>query len=237
MSQAIIRLENVSFESGQGSLREITLSIYPKETYILTGPIGAGKTVLLKLCLGLLQPQKGEVYIGENNFTTATYHQLIKYRHNGQISYMAYPPALISNQSVCENILLPLEYHSPKDRNILKKAEAVINLLGLAGHEHKMPFELSTEEKRRVELARALITQPQIIFYNQPLEGFDGPGQQELVQIIKGTGCTNIIATNNWRQFMPIADRIGVLKSGKLLYSGPPEGLGESGIGNCELRI
>lgn len=231
MSQAIIWLENVSLEDEKVFLKEITLKIYPKETYLLTGPTSAEKTALLRVCLGFTRPQKGKVYIGNYNFTTATYSQLLEYRHKLQISYITHTPILISNQSILQNIIFPLKYHSPKDCNILKKAEEVINLFELNGYEDKRPFELSVEEKRRVEFARALITQPQIIFYNQPLEGFDMYFQQKLVEIIKQFSkkktCTSIIATgiNDYQQFMSIADQIGILNHGQLLYSGSPEGL------------
>lgn len=229
MQKAIIRLENISLENERVSLRGITLSVYPKEIYVLTSDTSANKTTLLKICLGLIQPQNGKVYIGDYNVTNATYHQLINYRHKLQISCMSYPSILISNRSILQNILLPLKYHSPNDRDLSKKAQDVISLLGLKGYENKMPYELLDEEKRRVDLARAIITQPRIIFYNQPLYNFDLHKQQEIIKIIEQfpekTVCTSIIITNNWQQFIKMTNRIGVLSNGQLLYSGTPDGL------------
>ncbi|MBU0599468.1 ATP-binding cassette domain-containing protein [bacterium] len=227
--EAIIRLERVFLEDLKGgSLREITLSIYSGEIYVLTGPTEADKVTFLNLCLGLIKPQEGEILVGGYDFKRATYHQLIDYRRKLQISYMAYPPALISNKSILSNLLLPLEYHFPKG-NHLKRTKELLALLGLSKYEDKLPFELSLEEKRLVELARALVSQPQIIFYRQPLENFDSFLQQKIVKIIKQyseeMSCTSIIVANHWLPFIPIAHRFGILDQGKLIYCGSPEEL------------
>lgn len=234
MSKVIIEFKEVykSF-NGLPVHNGINLSILQGEIMSLLGGSGSGKSVLLKELIGLLMPDRGDIVVFGNNVTHMREEDLIKLReHVGMLFQGA---ALFDSLSVFENIAYPLREHLRlTGEEIQTRVAEKLELVGLRGIENKMPAELSGGMKKRVGLARAIATEPDIILYDEPTTGLDPMTAQRINELIvelqRKLGVTTIVVTHDLHCVKTVSDRIAMLHEGKIVTVGTWEELAASGL-------
>ncbi|MFO0793081.1 MAG: ABC transporter ATP-binding protein [Candidatus Brocadiaceae bacterium] len=234
MSRIIIEFKDVhkSF-NGVVVHNGINLSVREGEIISLLGGSGSGKSVLIKELIGLIQPDKGEIIVLDHNITGMNENALIKLReHVGMLFQGA---ALFDSLTVFENIAYPFREHLKlTEEEIRKRVAEKLKLVGLSGIEAKMPAELSGGMKKRVGLARAIATEPEIILYDEPTTGLDPINAQRINELIvelrRKLGITTIVVTHDLHCVKTVSDRIAMLYEGKIVAVGTWEELTKSNI-------
>lgn len=204
-------------------LDDISLNIKEGENFVVFGRSGTGKSVLLKCIVGLLVPDAGEVMIDSKNILKMSEKELNKIRKH--IGFVFQGSALYDSMTVKENLEFPLmrNFDFPgKERE--RKIRTVLEKVDLLDAINKMPAELSGGMKKRIGLARSIITEPQLILYDEPTTGLDPITTKEISRLIvdlqKDLNVTAIVVTHDLICARIIADRAVVLKDGKIRYEG-----------------
>jgi len=207
---------------GQEVLRGLEFEVQPGEIFVLMGPSGSGKSVLLKQLIGLEKPDEGEILVGGRAVPEAG-------STNGPRMAMVFQSgALLNSLTVEENVGLYLSehrLHPPAEirRIVLEK----LDLLGLRGAEHKLPADLSGGMKKRVAIARALVIEPQLILYDEPTSELDPliavTIGREIVALRNRIGATSVVVTHDRDLAFGIADRLALMREGRILCLGRPE--------------
>ena len=211
----------------------INLSILEGEILSLLGGSGSGKSVLLKEMIGLMRPDKGDIVVLGKNVTRMGEDDLIKLReHVGMLFQGA---ALFDSLTVYENVAYPLREHLRlTEREIGERVAEKLQLVGLRGIEAKMPSELSGGMKKRVGLARAIATEPDIILYDEPTTGLDPITAQRInaliIELQRKLGITTIVVTHDLHCVKTVSDRIAMLYEGKIVATGAWEELKASSV-------
>jgi phospholipid/cholesterol/gamma-HCH transport system ATP-binding protein len=234
MSNIIIEFKNV-YKSFNGILvhNGINLSILEGEIISLLGGSGSGKSVLLKELIGLMKPDKGDILVLDNNVTQMNEEALIELREH--IGMLFQGAALFDSLTVFENIAYPLREHLKlTEKEIQDRVAEKLQVVGLGGIEEKMPDELSGGMKKRVGLARAIATEPEIILYDEPTTGLDPMTAQRIndliIELQRKLGITTIVVTHDLHCVKTVSDRIAMLHEGKIVAVGTWEELVTSNI-------
>ena len=208
--------------AAQEVLCGIDFAVQPGEIFVIMGPSGSGKSVLLKHLIGLEAPDAGEILI--NGERIATSEITAKYR----MAMVFQSGALLNSLTVGENVGLYLTEHrlkSPEEiqRVVYEKLEDV----GLKDAIHKMPSELSGGMKKRVAIARALVSEPQLILYDEPTSELDPLSSvvigEEILDLKNRTHVTSLVVSHDRDLAFGIADRIAVMADGRILVIGTPD--------------
>ena len=217
----MIRLNNVKKCFGdKEALKGVSLTIEKGETIAIIGGSGSGKSTLLRLMIGLDRPTSGEIYLGGDNIAVMTEDALDRVRlRMGMVFQYS---ALFDSMSVGENVAFGLREHTHKSeeeiRRIVREKLALVGLPDAAG---LMPQELSGGMKKRVGLARAIATDPEIIFYDEPSSGLDPIMTAKIDELIidmqKKLGVTSVVVTHDMASASRIADRIAMIYDGELI--------------------
>jgi len=207
---------------GQEVLRGLDFEVQPGEIFVLMGPSGSGKSVLLKHLIGLEAPDAGEILINGESIMTPEIAG--KYR----MAMVFQSGALLNSLTVGENVGLYLTEHRLKTpAEIERIVEEKLADVGLAEAIDKMPSELSGGMKKRVAIARALVTEPQLILYDEPTSELDPLSSvvigEEIVKLNRRTGVTSLVVTHDRDLAFGVADRIAVIDEGRILTMGTPE--------------
>ena len=217
----MIRLKNVSKRFGEKvALKDISLTIEKGETIAIIGGSGSGKSTLLRLMIGLDRPSGGEIHIGGDNITVMSENVLDRVRlRMGMVFQYS---ALFDSMSVGENVAFGLREHTDKgDDEIRHIVAEKLKLVGLPGVEEMMPQELSGGMKKRVGLARAIATDPEIIFYDEPSSGLDPIMTAKIDELIidmqRKLDVTSVVVTHDMVSASRIADRIAMIYDGELI--------------------
>ncbi|WP_273697775.1 ABC transporter ATP-binding protein [Selenomonas noxia] len=217
----MIRLKNVSKRFGEKvALKDISLTIEKGETIAIIGGSGSGKSTLLRLMIGLDRPSGGEIHIGGDNITAMSENVLDRVRlRMGMVFQYS---ALFDSMSVGENVAFGLREHTDKgDDEIRHIVAEKLKLVGLPGVEEMMPQELSGGMKKRVGLARAIATDPEIIFYDEPSSGLDPIMTAKIDELIidmqRKLDVTSVVVTHDMVSASRIADRIAMIYDGELI--------------------
>ena len=204
-------------------LDDISLSIKEGENFVVFGRSGTGKSVLLKCIVGLLIPDSGEIIIDGENILTLSEKELNRIRK--QIGFVFQGSALYDSMTVKENLEFPLirNFNFPeKERS--HKIKTVLEKVDLLDAINKMPAELSGGMKKRIGLARTIITEPQLVLYDEPTTGLDPITTKEISRLIvdlqEDLNVTAIVVTHDLICAHIIADHAVVLKDGKIRYEG-----------------
>jgi phospholipid/cholesterol/gamma-HCH transport system ATP-binding protein len=206
---------------GQEVLKGIDFEVQPGEIFVLMGPSGSGKSVLLKHIIGLEHPDEGEILIDGQpiqNEEIMEHYRLAMVFQSG---------ALFNSLNVGENVGLYLTEHQLKPpAEIARIVAEKLHLVGLRGHEEKVPAELSGGMKKRVAIARALVIDPQLILYDEPTSELDPLSAvtigEEILRLKKEIGVTSIVVTHDRDLAFGVADRIAVINDGKIVAIGTP---------------
>ncbi len=203
----------------------VNLSISDGEIMVIIGGSGAGKTVLLKHIIGLLKPDRGQIFINSISLSTAATSHLEKIRK--QFGMVFQSSALLNSLTVWENVALPLiEHTNMSTEEIGKLVSEKLNLVQLHGIEREMPANLSGGMKKRIAVARAIIRNPAIILYDEPTSGLDpvtGHSIENLIVDLKrNLNVTSVIVTHDIEGACRMADRIAMLLHGEIVEVGTP---------------
>lgn len=215
-------------------LDEVDLEIFSGETIAILGGSGSGKSVLLSLLVGLLEPDAGSIIIDGQN--TTTFRRASQWRElRLKIGFLFQGAALYDSLTVAENIAFILEHQSKLTAaEIRQRVHEKLRLVELEGVENKMPIELSGGMQKRAALARAIVYDPRIVFYDEPTTGLDpvrGKHISELIVRLKhDLQVTAIVVTHDLICASLVADRIAMLHDGKFLFTGSREELSQSSI-------
>lgn len=234
MSKIIIEFKDV-YKSFNGLIvhNGINLSILEGEIISLLGGSGSGKSVLLKELIGLMKPDMGNIIVMDKHVTQLREDDLIKLREH--VGMLFQGSALFDSLTVFENVAYPLREHLKlTEEEIKERVAEKLKLVGLSGIETKMPAELSGGMKKRVGLARAIATEPDIILYDEPTTGLDPITAQRINELIielrRKLGITTIVVTHDLHCVKTVSDRIAMLYDGKILTVGTWEQLATSGL-------
>lgn len=213
-------------------LAGVNLKIKEGETLAIIGKSGSGKSVLLKHIVGLLFPDEGYVVVGNEKIDPNNTKKLYEIRR--KFGYLFQGAALFDSMTVGENIALPLvenDYDFSQEE-INKKVKGKLELVGLSDIEDLKPAELSGGMKKRVGLARALITEPEYILYDEPTTGLDPIMSDAIDELIKDLAeklnVTSIVVTHDMFSVKNVSDKIAMLYEGKIYFEGTPQQLIDS---------
>lgn len=210
-------------------LRGINLTIEEGETNAIIGKSGSGKSVLLKHIVGLLFPDKGYVKVGGEIISKSDSKKLYNIRR--KFGFLFQGAALFDSMTVGENIALPIienEYNFT-NKELSKKITKMLDLVNLPGTENLKPAELSGGMKKRVGLARALISEPEYILYDEPTTGLDPIMSDSIDDLIKSLAdklnVTSIVVTHDMFSVKNVANEVAMVHEGKIYFEGTPEQL------------
>lgn len=212
-------------------LRGIDLELERGKTTVILGPSGSGKSVMIKHIVGLLRPDKGEIYYDGRRTDGLREKDFVEIRT--QFGYLFQMGALFDSMNVAENVAFPLVEHT--EMSAAERAVRVAQVLKMVGMEHteqKLPAELSGGQKKRVALARAIALHPKVILYDEPTTGLD-PIRSDvindlIIKLKRELRATSIVVTHDMVSAYKIADRIVMLYDGRLIADASPDELRRS---------
>ncbi len=205
-------------------LDDISLNVNLGENLVVFGQSGTGKSVLLKCIIGLMTPDKGKVYINRQDVFKLSIKELNNIRKN--IGFLFQGAALYDSMTVRENLSFPLKRHFPDmtTDQINEKIKTALENVSLEEAIDKMPSELSGGMKKRIGLARSIITDPALMLYDEPTTGLDPITSKEISELIlnlqKKLNMTSIVVTHDLICAEIIADRAIFLRDSKIAFEG-----------------
>lgn len=207
-------------------LNEISFDIYQGEIIVIMGGSGAGKSTLLRCILGLKKPTAGHIHMLGTDICHASNADLYELRKKMGVAFQQ--GALFTSMSVAENIQLPLREHTDLDENTIQIMTRIkLDMVNMLPAERLMPSELSGGMSKRAALARAIIMDPKLLFFDEPSAGLDpitSAELDELIIMLKETmKMTIVVVTHELESAYAIADRIAILGEGKLIQIGTPD--------------
>lgn len=220
----VITVDNlVQTIGGQEILRGFSLKVYQGETLVLLGRSGGGKSVFLRHLIGLMQPVSGTVTVGQEVISGLQERELAKVRRS--MGMLFQNGALFDSLTVADNVAFPLRERGETDETIITtKVEEALQMVDLAGHEAKMPVNLSGGMRKRVALARALVNQPRCMLYDEPTAGLDPIVADSIDLLIRRLqrklGVTSIVVTHDMKSTFTIADHVALLHEGRCYFYG-----------------
>jgi phospholipid/cholesterol/gamma-HCH transport system ATP-binding protein len=220
-----VKVENLTKNFGSlHVLKDVSFEVEPGEIFVLMGPSGSGKSVLLKHVVGLESPTSGRVSVDGHDALSN------EIRDNVRMALVFQAGALFNSLSVYDNLALyPREHRIANEAGIREKVMRALQILSLEGTAQKFPSELSGGMKKRVAIARALVMEPQLMMYDEPTSELDpvmGATISEIIATLKDEyHVTSIVVSHDRELALGIADRVGILMRGKLVFLGPPSEL------------
>lgn len=220
----------IGFE-GHAVLKGLNLKVTKGETYVIMGTSGSGKSVLLKVILGILCPTKGRVLIDDIDVTCDRKDYI--FHPEIRIGMLFQGGALFDSMNVGENVAFYLKEHLDpvthkrlSKKEIKERVEEALGLVSLSGIEEKLPSELSGGMRKRVALARSICYNPDYIFYDEPTTGLDPLTAQTISELIvelqEKLNATSLVVTHDIASSLYVADRIGLLINGEIAIEGTP---------------
>jgi len=213
----MIRIQDVNIKLGQFHLRDIELVIKEHEFFILMGPTGAGKTVLLEAIAGLIPVTSGTIALGGRNVT-----RLPPEKRNVGIVYQDF--SLFPHLTVEENITFGVKYHPIDREKARSRFDRLVELLDLSHLLRRLPINLSGGENQRVALARSLMVAPQVLLLDEPLSALDPRFREEirhgLKELHRNSNITFLMVTHDFAEALSLADRAAVMNDGQIWQTG-----------------
>ena len=217
--------------NGNQVLRGVDLGIETGEVITILGGSGTGKSVLLRLMVGLAKPDAGQILIDGENIVPLREGELLEVRKKVAILFQG--AALFDSLSVKENVAFSLREHTRMtEADIRDRVAEVLDLVGMAGTEEKYPAELSGGMRKRVGLARAIALTPRVVLYDEPTTGLDPRNVDKINDLIVDLrakiGVTSVVVTHDLQSAFRISDRVALLYEGRVATTQTPEEIGKS---------
>ena len=224
--QPVVELRGVrkAFDRNE-VLRGVSLGLSKGTTLAVMGGSGAGKTVLLRLCAGLIYPDAGEIRLFGQNIERLREEAMLPLRR--RTGFVFQGAALFDSLSVFENVAYPLREHTSwSEGEITDRVHRFLSLVGLPGTDSLLPAELSGGMKKRVGIARALVLEPEVVFFDEPTAGLDPTNARVVGKLIaelrSGVCDTAIVVTHDVEFAGMVADQMAILHDGRFAAMGTP---------------
>lgn len=205
----------------------LDLEVRRGETLTVLGGSGCGKSVMLKMLIGLLPPDEGSIEFDGADLTTLGRDEFAVVRN--RIGMLFQGSALFDSLSVAENVAYGLREHLPGSKHrqeIAERVASVLEMVGLPGTQELMPAELSGGMKKRVALARTIALMPEVLLYDEPTTGLDPPNSARIAELIRELNTklqvTSIVVTHDMQTAFTVSDRMALLRDGRVALHGPP---------------
>jgi phospholipid/cholesterol/gamma-HCH transport system ATP-binding protein len=227
-SRCVIRLEQVSLSFDRPILQNVSLAARAGETLMIAGESGSGKSTILKLILRLLLPDVGTILVFDRNVVELTFEEALDLRrHIGMVFQSA---ALFDSLSIFENVAYPLRENKNLDDSELERVvRERLDFVDLDADDvmDKLPSQLSGGMRKRVGIARAIATDPEVILFDEPTAGLDpltaGTINALVRKLQRELGVTSIVVTHDMRAGFRVANRACLLREGRIVFEGTPE--------------
>lgn len=215
----------------QEILRGFNLTLHRGETLVLLGRSGGGKSVMLRHLIGLMKPVSGRVVVEGDDITDMNERELEAVRR--KVGMVFQDGALFDSMTVYENVAFPLMERGERNPDTIReKVAESLRRVNMTGHEAKMPVNLSGGMRKRVALARAIISPPDVILYDEPTAGLDPIVSDSINRLIRRLqrelSVTSVVVTHDLVSCYHVADRVALLHEGKLHFYGSVEELKSS---------
>ena len=204
----------------------VSLLVNPLDRLVIMGQSGSGKSTILRLILGILPPNAGSIFFKQFEITRLQRRKLQQVRrHIGMVYQYS---ALLSSRTVRDNVALPLEELTDMSREEIDEiVDAKLDLVGMKDSRDSMPSELSGGMKKRVSLARALVMEPELILFDEPVAGLDpviaSVIDELIISLTEKSQVTSIIVTHEMDSAFRIGTRMAMLYQGKIIEDAPPD--------------
>lgn len=228
----MITIQNIWKSFGDKQVHKgVDLTVNDNETTVILGRSGGGKSVLLKMIIGLIKPDSGSVSVDGKEVTTMTFRQLQRLRF--KFGFLFQGAALFDSMTVGENIELALRRHSDyKDVDIRDRVKYALSLVKLENVEHLMPSSISGGMKKRVGLARAIALTPKYMLYDEPTTGLDvetADGINLLInELRQNLGVTSLVVTHDVHSAFVVGDRFAIFENGQFIMTGTKDDIRNS---------
>jgi len=208
-------------------LDKVDLEIEPGKTTTIVGPSGVGKSVLLKLIMGILEPDEGEILVCGYNMTDAR-SERAKNRIRASLGVLFQSAALFDSLTVYENVAFGLvERVRVRKSEVHRRVIKMLQALDLEEHAYHYPEQISIGMRKRVGMARSLITEPSVLLFDEPNTGLDPLVGQEVYDLIKLSrsqwGFTGVVITHELPEVFQVSDKVAMLLGGRIIEQGTPE--------------
>jgi phospholipid/cholesterol/gamma-HCH transport system ATP-binding protein len=231
-SDPIIRIRELTFRRGDRTILEsVSMDIPRGKIIAIMGPSGVGKTTILRLISGQLRPDSGSVEVNGQLVSGMSSRKLHNFRKD--VGVLLQNGALFTDLTVFENVATPVREHSDLPEPLVRRlVMAKLHSVGLGGTEDLMPHELSGGMARRVALARAVVMDPKIVLFDEPMTGLDPIAISTVSRLMRETndalGLTSIVVTHNVAQMRKLVDYCYIIAASKIAGEGHPDELAES---------
>ncbi len=209
---------------GRRVVNDVSLTVGEGEVVGLLGPNGAGKTTIFHIVVGLIRPDAGRVRL--NGIDLTEFPMYLRARHG--LTYLPQEPSVFRKLTVEQNILAVAETLPLTGKQRQEQLEELLSLLGLAHLRKHLAYTLSGGERRRLEIARALVISPKFMLLDEPFSGIDPITVLEIQKIVRGlkaAGIGVLITDHNVRETLRVTDRANIIHNGKIFRSGTPQEL------------
>ena len=209
---------------GRRVVNDVSLTVGEGEVVGLLGPNGAGKTTIFHMVVGLIRPDTGRVRL--NGIDLTEFPMYLRARHG--LTYLPQEPSVFRKLTVEQNILAVAETLPLTGKQRQEQLEELLNLLGLTHLRKHLAYTLSGGERRRLEIARALVISPKFMLLDEPFSGIDPITVLEIQKIVRGlkaAGIGVLITDHNVRETLRVTDRANIIHNGKIFRSGTPQEL------------
>jgi phospholipid/cholesterol/gamma-HCH transport system ATP-binding protein len=229
----VVALEHVTLSFEEPILEDVSFSVHAGETLALLGESGTGKSIILKLLLRLLVPERGAVYIDGEEITRLDFNDALKVRQKMGMVFQG--AALFDSMTVYENVAYPLREHTDlSEDDIEARVREKLEFVDLEPDKvlEQMPAELSGGMKKRVGIARGMANNPHIMLYDEPTSGLDplttGTITNLILKLQRELKVTSVVVTHDVRSAFRMASKIAVLLNRKIYFFGTPEEMSAS---------
>ncbi len=234
MTDSIVKIQDMSFYRGKRAIySNIDMEVKRGKITAVMGPSGTGKTTLLRLIGGQLQPNAGTILVNDHNMARLSTRRLYDVRR--EIGMLFQNGGLFTNLSVFDNVAFPLREHTQLSAKLIRQIVLMkLQAVGLRGASQLKPSQLSGGMARRVALARAIALDPQLIMYDEPLTGQDPIAKGVILQLIKRLntvlGLTSIVVSHDVHETLSIADYVYIISGSKIIGKGSAEEIQQSTV-------